>query len=280
MKILFPTDFSEAADNAYVYALRLADALDAEIDTLHVYDLPALKGVHLPNTLNKVYEEITFESFENYKDHIPHLRQIAQAHNMSHIVCHHSLVQSKKVGVIATIVGKAKQMEADFIVMGTTGASGLKEVFLGSVAAEVLENSSCPVMAVPHAARFDGKMDKIAFATDYHELDKSTLKSAANFASWFDTELDVVHIDTTHTEPYTAGMYKFLETIEGLPSIRPHIIDHTSIEEGLVQFLEENNTDILAMRIKKRNFIQELFTYSMTKKMANHMRIPVLGLHS
>jgi nucleotide-binding universal stress UspA family protein len=177
-------------------------------------------------------------------------------------------------------VAKANQIEADFIVMGTTGASGLKEAFLGSVAAEVLENSSCPVMAVPHAARFDGKMDRIAFATDYHDLDKPTLKSAATFASWFGATLDVVHIDTTHTEPYTAGMYKFLDSIEALPNVKPFVLDHTSIEEGLVQFLEENKTDILAMRVKKRNFIQELFTYSMTKKMANHLHIPVLGLHA
>jgi len=45
MKILFPTDFSEAADHAYIYALRLADVLAAEINIVHVYDLPSLKAL-------------------------------------------------------------------------------------------------------------------------------------------------------------------------------------------------------------------------------------------
>lgn len=280
MKILFPTDFSEAADHAYIYALRLADVLAAEINIVHVYDLPSLKASHLPNTVAQVYDQITFESFENFKDHIPHLREIAEKVNLSHVVCHHSLVNSVKFGVVQTIVHTADNLKTDFIVMGTTGASGLKEVFLGSVTAEVLENSNCPVLAVPNNASFDGSIDRIAFATEYREEDKSAIKAAAKFAGWFDAELHAVHIDVSHTENYTAGIYKFLNEIDGLQEVKPHVIDDTNVEHGLTEFLREFEIDILAMRIKKRTFIQELFTYSMTKKMANHLHVPILGLHA
>ena len=280
MKILFPTDFSEAADHAFIYALKLADKLGAEILTLHVYELPNVRGAHLPNTIRRVYDSITFETFENYKDYIPHIREIAAEANMAHITCKHALVRGTHNGTIKAIVNHADKAGADFIIMGTTGASGLKEVFLGSVAAEVLENSNCPVLAVPFKAQFDGKIDKIAYCTDYHSLDHETLASAEHFAGWFDAELYIVHVDVSHTEDLSHKMDKFVAEAGSYEHLEKVVIKHNSVEQGIAQFVEDNNIDLIAMRIKQRNFIQELFTYSMTKKMANHLRVPVLGLHN
>ena len=67
---------------------------------------------------------------------------------------------------------------------------------------------------------------------------------------------------------------------EQLDNVEAVVIDGTSVEESLANFIAEEGIDLLAMRVKKRNFIQEFFTYSMTKKMANHLTVPVLGLHS
>ena len=77
MKILFPTDFSKAADHAFIYALKVADKIGGEITTVHVYDVPHVRAAHLRHTMSKVYDSIALEQFENYKDHIPHLREIA-----------------------------------------------------------------------------------------------------------------------------------------------------------------------------------------------------------
>ena len=84
-RILFPTDFSEASNNAFVYALKLADAMKAELITLHAYELPQLHMGGMPNTLKDVYDSIELENFENFKDQIPVLRDIAEKHNLSHV---------------------------------------------------------------------------------------------------------------------------------------------------------------------------------------------------
>jgi nucleotide-binding universal stress UspA family protein len=47
-KILFPTDFSETSNNAFVYALQLAKNIDAEVVTLHVYELPVVDYINVP----------------------------------------------------------------------------------------------------------------------------------------------------------------------------------------------------------------------------------------
>ena len=279
MTILFPTDFSKAAEHAFVYALKLADKLNASITTVHVYQLPVMRGVHLPNTMKSVYDSITFETFDNYRDSIPYLRELAEQNNMGHIHCDHALVQASKHGVVRAIVTTADTRNADFIVMGTTGASGLKEAFLGSVAAEVLENSNCPVLAVPDKAEFDGKLDRIAFATGYQEQDKSTLETTIRFANLFDATVFCVHVDIAHTEQITHGMDRFMADVKSKENVVVEVLDGLNIEESLAEFIDRNQIDILAMRIKKRSFIQELFSYSMTKKMTNHLRVPVLGLH-
>ena len=81
-RILFPTDFSEASKNAFVYALKLADAIKAEVITPHAYELPQLNIGRLPNTIKEVYDNIELENFEDFKGQIPVLREIAEKYQL------------------------------------------------------------------------------------------------------------------------------------------------------------------------------------------------------
>ena len=58
------------------------------------------------------------------------------------------------------------------------------------------------------------------------------------------------------------------------------MIDATDEEEALAHFIENYRIDILAILTHKRNFFQELFTYSMTKKMAYHLKVPILAFQN
>ncbi|MDX1407401.1 MAG: universal stress protein [Saprospiraceae bacterium] len=275
-KILFPTDFSEAADHAFVYALNIADKLDAQITTVHAYHLPHVQAVRLPRTLKEVYDSIVIEEFENYRDHVPHLHEVAAAQGLSHVPVRHAMIEARQ-GVVRAILGVADRDEFDFIIMGTTGASGLREIFLGSVAAEMLENACCPVLAVPRKAVFDGRIDKIAMTTEFAPSEKQTLEQVMQFAGEFEADVYVVHVDTSHTEQFAQRMQSYRKDLGEYPNLYFKVIDAISVEAALAQFIEEYRIDVLAMQTHKRNFIQELFTYSMTKKMAYHLRVPILA---
>ncbi|MEL6143627.1 MAG: universal stress protein, partial [Bacteroidota bacterium] len=136
-RILFPTDFSDAANHAFSYALRVAQVLNAKIIVFHAYEMPSL-GRALPHTLAEFYESIKLEEFKNYEDNIPVLEKVAKELNLTEIN-----VQYVMEGGIpkSAIIRQAKKDAVDLIIMGTTGASGFKEVFLGSVAGEVMENA-------------------------------------------------------------------------------------------------------------------------------------------
>ena len=81
-KILFPTDFSETANNALLYALSLAESQDATVYVLHVYELPIINGGISAGLVQNVYDTVKFGQFENFKDNIPQLRKIAEENGL------------------------------------------------------------------------------------------------------------------------------------------------------------------------------------------------------
>ena len=276
-KILFPTDFSEAANHAFIYALNFADRLNASIVTLHVFKLPDVRGAHLPHTLQEIYESIDLEEFENFKDSVPMLRQISEDHNMGHIPMENMM---EKGETVETIIRTADQIGVDMIIMGTTGASGLKEIFVGSVAGEVLENANCPVLTVPNKAVFDGKIDKIAITTEFKDEEIKALNRVIEFSEVFGGEIHCVNVDTAHTHFYTQRMEKLKEQYKDHDKVFFEVLEGEYIMEPITKFLDDQNIDILAMLTHKRTFFQELFKFSMTKSMAYHSKIPILSIQA
>lgn len=277
IKILFPTDFSEAANRAFIYALQFADKINAEIHTLHVIPEPRVKGAHLPNTMKEIAESIKAEEFEEYQKHIPQLREIAVENGFTNLQLKHNMIFGDPV---IRINQEAKKLEVDLIVMGTKGAGWLKEIFLGSIAGEVLENAPCATLAIPIDAEFDGVIDKIAFTTNYEAKEILAIKNLMRFANFFKANVYCIHVDTSHTEGLTNKMEQFKTLVPAHENLHFVTIDGLRLEESLIKFVEENNIDILAMMTHKRNFIEELFNYSRTKKLSYHSKIPILSVRA
>lgn len=277
-KILFPTDLSDAANHAFIYALQLADKWQASITTLHVYQELQVGDVHLPGSLYNFYQTMDLYSFQNYKDSIPVLVDLAEKNDMGHIEVRHMLQEGE---VVKNILEAADQEAADMIVLGTTGARGLKEIFLGSVAGEILENATCPVLAVPAKAEFDGTIDNIAYATGYQSADANALRKLVELFESFNPNFHCISVDLAHTANWTHQMEEFKQTVgETAQPIHYQVIDSTDIQKGITDYLADKQIDIITMLTHKRNFIQELFNYSKTKALAYHASTPVLALHA
>lgn len=274
-KILFPTDFSDAAQRAFIYALHLADKFGAEITTLHAYDLPQANDIELTPSLRNFYDNMDLYEFESYRDEVPPLVETAQAHGFDHIQMQHVL---KKGDPESAILEVAVTDAIDLIVMGTTGARGLKEIFMGSTAGEVMENAPCPVLAIPEKGSFDGKIDNIAFTTSYTEEEQLILHLLQKMFSPFAPRIHCLNVDLAHTEEYTKNMEKFAGIFHEYSNMEFHVLEGTDINDVLTKYMEENKIDLLAMVTHQRNFIQELFHFSRTKQMVYHSHTPVLAL--
>ena len=142
-KILCPVDFSESSENALRYALVLAKAHDASLDLYHVLELPAYS---VPGD-----SEFAGLSFEYMKD----VEQICtkRLNDMAREIReeHAKVMTTIESGEpFSSIIRKARKDEADLIVMGTHGRTGLQHVLIGSVAEKVVRKSPCPVLTVKH----------------------------------------------------------------------------------------------------------------------------------
>jgi nucleotide-binding universal stress UspA family protein len=280
-KILFPTDLSKAAEQAFIYALHLTDKLDATLNTLHVYRKPEVRGGGLPHTLTEFYESYDLDEFKNFKDAIPVLRKIQDEQGFSHLNVQHQLEPGRTV---ETILGIAKKEDYDMIVMGTTGARGLKEIFIGSVAGEILENAHCPVLAIPEEAAFDGEIDNIAFTVSFQDEEVKGYQKLLEIIAPFKANIHCLNVNLVRTEDMTHRMEQFKAKLSAYNSGNTkaifEILDGTDVREALTDYMDMHNVDVLTMVTHKRNFFEELFRYSRAKEMSYHSDMPVLSIPS
>ncbi|MEM6395182.1 MAG: universal stress protein [Bacteroidota bacterium] len=275
-KILFPTDFSPAAENAYIYALQLARATDSCIIALHAYQLPSIHSAGLNNTITDYLEDLKLEEFENFKDKVPELRKIAEENGLEKVPNEHVLEMGEPK---STILRMARDEKADLIVMGTTGATGAKEIFLGSVAGEVLEKAPCPVLAVPQKAEFDGKIDRLAFTTNFSNEDHVALEWLTTWAKSISAKIEVIHVDLNHIDEFSGRMSKFQNAFAEHSNLTYTVVDSSKdFQTAISEYLETTESDFVAMVTFKRSFWQELFNKSQTKQLSYHMDLPIMAM--
>lgn len=274
-QILFPTDFSEAANIAFIYALRFADSFNAQLVILHVYDLPIVETPSMPETTAEIFDIVEMNQFESFRDELPKLHKIAESRNLGHVQMRNILLYGDLVYNINKVCADEN---IDMVVMGTKGAGGLKETFLGSVTASVIANVKVPVLGIPAEAEYH-PIKSIAFTTQYRDKDNDSLKRALDIADKFGARVQCIYIknpdDPSDLEEkinewkaYYRGRNIDFFNIAG---------DH--IEQTLLDFIESQQVNLLVMRAHKRGFFEGLFHRSLTKKMAYHSKVPLLVYH-
>lgn len=138
-KIICPVDFSEGSEVALNRAAELARALSADIELLHVYQLPVLALPDAPITANPEFvATLTNRAQDGLDEYSTKLR--SQGVNASTRV-----IEGNPAAVIAE---RALQTPASMVVLGTHGRSGFKRFLLGSVAERVVRIATVPVMTV------------------------------------------------------------------------------------------------------------------------------------
>ncbi|CAM3975456.1 universal stress protein [Flavobacterium sinopsychrotolerans] len=273
-KILFPTDFSEVSKNAFIYALKLAESINAEIVTMHVYQLPQANYINVSEYLHEIYDVTELSNFENYKDEVPILRSIAEANNLDHIKISHVLILGNLILEIQKIINEE---DIDFVVMGTKGATGLKETFLGTVATKVMNDVKAVVLAIPEHCKYH-PIEKILFITEYKPEDTASFLKVMDFAKIFQAHIDCLRVEPVHHEVKNDYINNWNEIIKNKDIIF-HSIKGDDVEGIILNFIDLHKINLVAMHVHHRNFFEKLFEISLSKKLAFHINVPILAIH-
>lgn len=277
-KILVPTDFSTAAMKAVTYAAEIAQKTGAVIFLLHVIE-PVAEGLrqHYPlhERLHEENANAGFSELDNMQ------KSVAEIYPNVKIK-----TELAKGTVINSILAFANEQQMDLIVMGTTGATGLKEIFMGSVAAATISRTKIPVLTVPAGYEMEPP-DGILFATNKFEENIEILNPIVTLAKLFSATIHVaVFVDTDDAEGadyvYNTRQLNhyiiFLKTIFPDTNFKGELLEGSDFEITVDKYDISNDLDIIAMITYPKSFLEKVLRKSVTRKMAFHSTIPLLAI--
>jgi nucleotide-binding universal stress UspA family protein len=274
--ILFPTDFSETAQNAFRYCLRVADAYQAKIELLHVI-YPEYETMDIPVMAMKATQdksEAAKEALQSFVD--LSLVQVQAAYELRRAPSINSKVEiGDPVSVIAKI---ARRDHADLIIMGTKGRHNVLEKVFGSVTTGVMARAHCSVWVIPEEATYNA-IDIVAYATDLQETDPYHIWKVSQLLEVFNPIMHCVHVQLPGAENGQLNISElemFFTTHAPTLQIQFHNLKGASVYERLEEFVDTYDVNVLAMYAPHQNLLERIFYQSTTRKMALRTHIPLL----
>lgn len=278
-KILFPTDFSPTAQNAFKHCLILADYYQAKIEVLHVvfpeYAAMDVPVVSMATTREKVDAAVpVMHSFLELG--------LAQTQAFYTFQAIPRVEEKVEIGIaVGTIVKMANEQDADLIMMGTKGSHNTLEKAFGSVSTGVIEQAKCPVMLIPEFAQWK-PTHIVAYASDLSESDPYHFWKAAEMLTPFHPLLHVINIHKgdAHDQIAIDELKKIFSNNTPAVKISFHQEKHDSITDGLEVFVDNYGVDLLVMYSPHRSWVERWFHHSQTRDVAFTTRIPLLVIKS
>ncbi|RMB64105.1 hypothetical protein EAX61_01645 [Dokdonia sinensis] len=275
--IIVPTDFSNNAYNALFYATRLYPNETCKITLVHSFENQFSTST---SRIDIGRNEVLYEQFENatkkkFEDLIHKISLDSDGIDL-HI---ETLCNGKPL--FKTINHLVINTDADVVVMGTKGSSGIKEIFIGSQAVKLIKKiKPIPLFLVPENASYTPPTH-IAYATDLKiDYAQYPLEIIKEIQRAHQSKLHIAHIYNQVSPGNTVELnYRKLKTkLEDVAYTTHWVSNKNSMEDGLTQFCKEHHINLLVLMYHKYGFLKGLLKKSFVEKVSFHSEIPLLIL--
>lgn len=274
--ILVPCDFSVPSREAFKLALNIASKTNGEVTVLHVIYIPDLYDPTLAGASTLAYDPVFLSEIEEHAK--KRLEQMKKDFFAGGIKTNIQIIQGTVVSAIMRII---ETLKIDLVIMGTTGASGLQEVFIGSTTEKVVRRSPVPVLAVrtaPDLATIKNVLLPTTLGLNQHKF----IRKVKEIVHFLDATLHILLINTpSHFRPDSEAKAVFKEFAEHykLQDCEFHFINFISEEEGIIKFAHDQKIDLILMATHARKGLAHLFNGSITEDVVNHIQSPVWTYH-
>ncbi|WP_223034697.1 universal stress protein [Hanstruepera marina] len=268
-RILVPTDFSKQAENALQVAAQLAKKHGSEIYLLHMLELP-LHQVDALSNHSELPEAVFFMKLAHKK-----FEQTMSQDYLKDVTVHETVDFNN---TLTGISNTCKEHNIDLIIMGSHGASGFKEMFIGSNTEKVVRTAEVPVLVIKnHHDQF--RIDNFVFASDFKNDNKETFKQAASLAKAFDAKIHLLFVNTasnfTTTATAKARILDFIKDAD-FDNYTISIYNDESVEKGILNFSHIIGADLIGISTHGRQGIAHFFNGSISEDLVNHAKRPVV----
>ena len=272
LKILIPTDFSVQAEYAYLMVKRLQEKTAIDIHFLHVLNVPDTVTMTPDGTI-QTCGEIDLNFVNQQKDiaerKLANLKVLYGDHIRTH------LVLGKTTDAILSFT---QANRFDLIVMGTKGASGLKERISGSETQIIARKSKTPLLSLM-CDRSDLQIQNILLVHNFSNPAQENLELMKKLIKAFDPKIHMLQITSGKVElekaKVEADMKRFAELNE-VSNFECHLINDRDVENGVVHFNQMINMDIICIGTHGKG---GFFHQSATEKLINHLFKPIISFH-
>ncbi|MFT4534504.1 MAG: nucleotide-binding universal stress UspA family protein [Saprospiraceae bacterium] len=267
MKILCPTDFSEHSTIALEYAMNLANALDAEIHILSVYQVnkTATSLVSMDDIIRENHED-------EMKKLVSGLGTLVKKDRLP-------LTKIMKGSTVNAILKYAKHFEIDLIVMGTQGGNSLRTILLGSTTKKLAGKTPIPILAIPETVKHQLANNKIVLALDNKLLNNSgVFKVPEMIAKHLSQKIDILHIKNNEDKEDKEAIPFDPFTSEYLGDTMGEIIIEEGVDtiQSIKNYAESNNIGMLIMVRREKSFLQKLLIVGNTAAELAKTNIPLM----
>lgn len=271
--ILVPIDFSAVAANAFQYALRLADRLDASIDLLYIVPQTGNNFMSLSQTdiLVEVGRERIGKFFtENLTATMSQLKYIP------------AVSTKVETGNLREVISRyATERHSDLVVMGTKGEDNDQvDNLFGSNTSLFVNSAECPVLVIPDGFSFR-PLASICYATDLEHTDAFHAGHLLRVLRNFKPRLDFVHVKTGKSGKASFNMDLLREVFDrpetGMKT-RFHVLEDEDVVEELFDYAAATSADLVVMHRPRRRWFDNLFGVSNTRKATLGAMLPLLIL--
>ena len=270
-RILVPVDFSKEAECAAKVAASIAKRTGSEIYLVHMLELPVTTID--PAEMNTIGSEpqiiyfmkLAHDKFDKFKQ-LPFFKglRVIESIQFQH--------------AFSGIISESEKNMIDLIVMGSQGASGLQEMFIGSNTEKVVRRSKVPVLVIKKGVD-DFVVKDMIFASDFNKESKSTFHRVISFAELFDAKIHLLYINTIHnfntTKNIESRMANFMDDFD-FNNYTTNIYNDISIEKGILSYARDIDADLIALNTHGRSGLSQLFNGSIGQELANHALRPVI----
>lgn len=270
--LLVPTDFSDTSQTALSMAVLIANQANARIHLLSVFHLPPL-----PADVATIPEDADYEQLR--KDTESALESMVA--EISDRCIHDPVFEAVRGLAADEILAVASEKQLWLTVMGTKGTTGLERVVFGSVAAEVAQKITSPLLLVPEEThvRIPGP---VLFATDFHASDKEAME---HVMMWTmdpqDLTVTFLHVsdgrvpvqfEKVHLENFQDQM----RSLHDAPDMRFELEAEPDAAEAIIKASDAGDFDLIVLAPVRRNWLMRLLMPSVTQQLIHHSTRPML----
>ncbi len=265
MKILCPTDFSTSSLTAIKWAMSYLDEIGGgEIEILHCIGI--MNRATIFKNLDNIFQEnarsdmrMLIANIEGDYEKIKITPSIFKADSRPFII------------------QRAKDINADCIVIGTVGLSNLKDLTVGSTTEYIARHADIPVIAIPKDINYK-RIQKVVFGVDNKKVKHPAIMGYLQRLLYpLKPKIYLTEVVESSNEP-TKTMNHLDTYLQDFECAHHTIVAKDKVSNVLNEFITEISADMLCMIHHKRNWLGRLFVRSTMKEELFVVKTPLLIL--